>query len=555
MKPKEILIMFAIIIAIITVVFVVAEQQAARRRADYVPIVIDWDNVTDDPSERLEIGWMGIPRFATAKEGTWIETMIEERMNVEFKPVFIDGNAYQRRKPLMFASGLVPDVWWNGDPLDVQRDVYHGFALEIPYEVILKYAPTYVKNMNRVAPDAWLYPFYQGKNYGLPTHGVRNRHPNPGVWRKDWLDKLGIEKIPETLEEMEAALRAIREGDPDGNGEKDTYGMCPNMQVWFMAFSEIFGAYGVLPYDWQVKDGEVVFGGILPEAKEALALLNRWYRDELISPDFVAGQATGSGINKFASGKVGYEFHQGQYRSLDPRIKTSLAFSIQTFSPKAEVVVANFPIGPEGHRGARIWGPGGHAILFGKHLEREPEKVVRVLRMFEEMAKDEEFWLQSRTGVRGEHWDFNQDRGLHHPPPYDQRGEDRKFLLNLQFHTAAGFFCACGAMPDLVDRYTPEAELAFRNRYRKPEWGIEDALGKPGSIASANEYLNDLRQTQLTAYAEMIRGDRPLDYFETFRENWLDQGGRILLEEARELYRAKQRIFRIMGVSEASPSQ
>lgn len=40
------------------------------------------------------------------------------------------------------------------------------------------------------------------------------------LWRKDWLDKVGITKAPETLEEFEKAVYAFAEKDPDGNGKK-----------------------------------------------------------------------------------------------------------------------------------------------------------------------------------------------------------------------------------------------------------------------------------------------------------------------------------------------
>lgn len=552
MRPKEILISFAIIFGVITAVFVVAERHYADKRRNYVPFEVDWDNVRDDRSRKLTIHWMGIPRFATATPETWVEQNLEEEFNVEFEPTFIDGNAYQRRKPLMFASGLVPDVFWDGDPLDLQRDIFHGFVLEIPYEVILREAPTYVKRLNENAADAWLYPYWGGRNWGLPTYGIRNLYPSPPLWRGDWLRKVGIEEVPGTLEEMEEALRRFRYDDPDGDGLQNTFGMCPNAQTWFAVFSQVFGAFGVLPYDWMVKDGQVYWGGVRPETREALALLRRWYEGELIDPDFVSGQQGGRQTGeKFVNGQTGYIGGGGYFRNLDMRFKTSTAYTISQLSPGAELTVGKFVVGPHGDRGARVWGAGGHIICFGKHLEREPEKVLRVLHMFEEMARREELWLAARTGVRGEHWDFNQDRGLFHPPPYDQRGEDKKHLLNLQFDLATGFYCACGAPPEIVDKYTPEAELAFRNTHRQPKYGLADVLGKPGVVPSAGEYLNDLRQTQLTYFAEIIRGDRPIGDFEVFVEEWYRLGGRKMTEEANDLYRAKLEIFDRVGVKTA----
>ena len=38
--------------------------------------------------------------------------------------------------------------------------------------------------------------------------------------RQDWLTKLGLSK-PGTISEWHTVLKAIRDGDPNGNGEKD----------------------------------------------------------------------------------------------------------------------------------------------------------------------------------------------------------------------------------------------------------------------------------------------------------------------------------------------
>ena len=167
----------------------------------------------------LEISWMSIPRHPTAREGTWIEKRLEARFNVDFKPLFTSHFAYMRRRPLVFAGGNVPDLFYAGDPVVVQKDAYHGYALPIPYEVIQKHAPNYVRYLNQYAPSTWLYAYWKGANYGIPTWGSSLGYPVPGIWRMDWLRNVGIDKVPATLDEMYAALWKFRHEDPDGNGD------------------------------------------------------------------------------------------------------------------------------------------------------------------------------------------------------------------------------------------------------------------------------------------------------------------------------------------------
>lgn len=82
----------------------------------------------------------------------------------------------------------------------------------------------------------WSTLIYNGKNYGVtnPMDAV----PMAMFWRKDWLDKLGLE-VPETLDDYEKVLTAFVEEDPDGNGKKDTAGLAER------AFGAVFGAYGL----------------------------------------------------------------------------------------------------------------------------------------------------------------------------------------------------------------------------------------------------------------------------------------------------------------------
>ncbi len=44
------------------------------------------------------------------------------------------------------------------------------------------------------------------------------------TFRKDWLNNLGLD-TPETIDDLDEMMRLFTEGDPDGNGQKDTYGM------------------------------------------------------------------------------------------------------------------------------------------------------------------------------------------------------------------------------------------------------------------------------------------------------------------------------------------
>jgi len=158
--------------------------------------------------------------------------------------------------------------------------------------------------------------------------------------------------------------------------------------------------------------------------------------------------------------------------------------------------------------------------------------------------------LASRMGEEGTHWEFDDDLGLQLVPPYDERNAAQKHALNLVLNAASGFFSPCAIRPEIADKYLATAHLEYRSTYQKPEWGIADVFGKVDVVPSSIKYLRDLRNLQMTVYAEIVRGDRELDYFDTFVEQWMTLGGAEMLVEAQELLQTRDEIFQRVGVSQ-----
>jgi putative aldouronate transport system substrate-binding protein len=500
----------------------------------------------DDPAQTLTISWLGMPRFVGGRSGSWVQQQLEDRFNVRVRPIFLDFNAYRTRKPLMLLGGNVPDVYWGGAPVNIRVDVRHGFALEVPYEVIATHAPDYVALLNRYAPEAWLTTYYDGRNYGLPLFAYIARYPTPPIWRADWLENVGIERIPETLDEFREALWRFRHMDPNRSGRQDTYGISPNPPQAAQSLAEFFGAHGAFPLSWVEVDGEIRWGGVTEPARRALAMLRDWFADGLIDPDYVVtNHLPGVIQRKFTSGQVGYMLSAVSRRGLDESNRGSLANLTRQLSPGSRVVPGHFPIGPDGSRKVFVASPAQSALLFGHHLHETPDKVIRVLRIMNELARDPAFFMAARLGKRGLHWDWDEERGLVQLPPYDVKSATMPELLgtDTNISNSWGFFSPFGAPPSLIDCYMIAADRAFRDRYQRPEWGQPDVLGAGDLVPSAGRYLASLRQLQAVTYSQIIRGERPLTAFDAFVQQWYAQGGDVLTREANELGRVKSVII------------
>jgi len=137
---------------------------------------------------------------------------------------------------------------------------------------------------------------------------------------------------------------------------------------------------------------------------------------------------------------------------------------------------------------------------------------------------------------------------VHFLPPYDRRGEDNRNLLSADVEGAYGYFSPCAVPQSETNSLLPDGALAFRQTYQKPEWGFKNAIGKSDVVPSAGRYIEDIYQFQSEAYLQMIRGERPLEYFDDFVREWRERGGDVLTVEANAVRHEMQEVFRQVGV-------
>lgn len=509
----------------------------------------------DDPARVVPLRWQGTPRAEGGRPGSWVEKQIERRFNVALETSFLTMFSYSKRMTFLMMGGDTPDVYWLQSARELRRNARHGFALELPYEVIRRHAPAYAAHVDRHAPEAWILTHYEGRNFGVPLVNTdQATFPSPGIWRKDWLDRVGLAKVPETLDEMEEAFRRFRDRDPDGNGRRDTFGICTNRPVTppetlDRTFEEIFLAHGTLASGWVERDGRAVWGGTVPEAKETLALLRRWYAEGLVWPDYMVAPAGNIELmRKLISGKVGYVYgaNAGGYDGFTAENPASVLNAVRAVTRDGEVVPGPFPIGPRGHRGGRSFGGATAVLAFGPHLAGRPEAVVRVLRMLDEMARDEAVYFEAKLGQRGVHWDHRPERGFFALPPYDGRFHATREVIYWLPEIASdwGYFAPFGQALEVVDRWTNPARTAFRDRHRRAEWGVRDLFLQPEAVPGAERLLPDLVQIQAAAFAEIVTGRRPLEAFDAFVAEWRRRGGDELTRAANALLAEKPRILR-----------
>jgi putative aldouronate transport system substrate-binding protein len=221
---------------------------------------------------------------------------IEDTLNIDIVYNWLaPSDSYNDKLNLTIASGDIPDMMVV-NPLQLQQLTVAG-AIEDMTPYIDTYANSDLKSAYaETEGTAFEAATIDGKIMGVPNVSPQADAPGMAWVRKDWLDKLGLE-APKTVDDIEAIARAFIEQDPDGDGAANTVGLTGTLQPIAIAsnlhgFDAIFNAYGAFPTRfYENEEGQVVYGSVQPETKEALARLAQMYQDGLIDPEFATKNA------------------------------------------------------------------------------------------------------------------------------------------------------------------------------------------------------------------------------------------------------------------------
>ena len=279
----------------------------------------DWTKPYDE-TVVITFGRIGSTQEPDYPEGESIDdnaytAWVKEQFNIEFRNEWLIDNSngdYTTRINLAMTTGDFPDIFNIGggqSKMQIRQLMEAGYIqdLSAAYE---EYASDMLRDivdsyggLDVIAPatvsdeDNKIYAFCNtspGGEYEL-------------VWiRTDWLEKLNLEK-PTTFSELMAVAKAFVD---DKLGGEDTVGFeitnslndqyntaCTPSYLWhnFKAFPSLW---------YQDENGDYVYGSVQPQVKEGLKFLAQLYADGLIDKEFVTKDYMAS----LAAGRSGITF-------------------------------------------------------------------------------------------------------------------------------------------------------------------------------------------------------------------------------------------------------
>lgn len=360
------------------------------------------------------------------------------------------------------------------------------------------------------------------------------------MWlRKDWMEALGLEE-PETLEDGFRIVEAfVKNRMGTEEGEEPVGLVCDTELVGSTSTSysidPVFDSFGAHPQRWIKKDGEIIYGSLTEEMKEALGYLHELYERGILDQNF-ALRANNNLRDLVVEGKCGAFFGlwwtpnnplMDMYES-DGKADWE-PYYLQ--EPSNENVYASFR--------------DNKYVVVRKGYEH-PEIVMKIISVLFDYTRyeaedaqevNEYFALNVDPTARPLviNVDYNEatyqvTEEIREAMEGERKTEEMSAISRSYFEACSRYLSGLSPSPEDWAAYKSRISavgLLIDGGYRPAERNyLDDTDG---------ELPKSLQDYEKNTFIQIIMGEKPVSYFDTFTEEWYRQGGEELTEQIREL--------------------
>ena len=471
--------------------------------------------------------------------------LLNERLNVQNQDVFeAMDEQYTDSVTMVIAQNELPDVMIVEDLDELQYLVDNDMIADLTDSYNNCMSDTIKNIYGSYGRDILDVVTFGGKIMAIPETNISDG-PNLIWLRKDWMDALGL-SAPRTLSDVEEIIRQFKEKDPGHNGAGNTVGLvCDTSLCGGCGYSSeytldiIFAAYGAFPKQWIYdEDGNVVYGSVQPEAKEALAHIHELYKEGILDQDFLM-RTSSNLIELIVDGQCG-SFFGPWWAPNNPLM--------QAVEQNKDAEWQPYLIATEksGFTSYHTQNPSGKYIVVRKGYEY-PEIACKIVSVLFDYLR------------------YN-DRDNQEIVDYYKENVDptaRPFAINVDYNNALQI--CYGELNHVFagDKSADELNVLEYSYYEACESYLKDAENASAedwaaytSRITACKILNDGRtnkveslyfgetETMVTdwwslenlesdTYLKIVTGESSLDEFDRFVENWYQNGGETITKEVR----------------------
>lgn len=362
------------------------------------------------------------------------------------------------------------------------------------------------------------------------------------LWlRKDWMEELGLSE-PESLEEAFTIIEAFRENRMGAEAGEEPIGLlCDTSLVGTTSTNysvePVFDSFHASPQRWIQNDqGEIVYGSVTEETKEALGYLNQLYERGILDTDF-ALRAQNNLRDLVVEGKCG-AFFGLWWTPNNPLMDT---YS-QECGAEWEPYYFTGDVQIEDQRFTTF--RDNKYVVVRKGYEH-PEIVMKIISVLFDYtryeAKDADevnsyFALNVDPTARPLVINVDYYEATYKVTENIRKALNGEISVNSLSAIEKSYYDACSNYLE-GRNVTAEDWAAYKSRISAVGLLIDGNYKPP-----VRKYLEDtdgeipetLKTLEKNTFIQIIMGKKPLEYFDEFVKMWYEQGGEELTEQVRK---------------------
>ena len=469
---------------------------------------------------------------------------LKKTLNVQNKNIFMESEErYDEALNILVKDRNLPDIFLVSDR-ETLEELVENDLIEDLTEVYKSCASDKIQEMyESYGKELLASGTFDGKLFALPETAIDDG--SQLLWlRRDWMEQLGV-KEPKTLDEALSVIRAFQENRMGAEEGEDPVGLvCDPGLVGTVSTSysvdSVFEMFGAYPQQWiKNADGEIVYGSLTEETKEALGYLRELYKQGILDPDF-ALRAQNNIRDLVVNGKCGAFF--GLWWTPNNPL-------MDEYRKNKETDWEPYYLTADAKRTVEVYSTfwDSKYVVVRKGYEH-PEIVMKILSVLFDYSRYEAedadevnsyFALNVDPTARPLmiNVDYNEatymvTRHIREALYSPGDAKTREDLSAIE----ASYFDACR---EYLGAEVPSVEDWAAYKSRISAVGL---LVDANYRASEKKYLGDgdgeipqtLRSLEKKAFIQIIMGKKPVSFFDSFVEEWYRKGGDSLTERVRK---------------------
>ena len=470
---------------------------------------------------------------------------LKQILNIQNRNIYMESeDRYDDYVKVLVNDHTLPDVLVVSDR-EILNTLVENDLVEDLTDVYENCASARIKAMyNSYGPQLLGAGTFDGKLMALPE-AVIDHGPCLLWMRKDWINQLGLDE-PQTLEEAMEIIRVFQENRMGAEEGEDPVGLvCDTNFVSTTSqnysVEPIFEKFYAYPRRWiQDENGVIVYGSLTEETKAAVAYLRELYAQGILDQNF-ALRAQNNIRDLVVQGKCGAFFGLWwapnnplmDVIESDPQADWEPYYLTADYQQKDNVYTSF---------------QDNKYVVVRKGYEH-PEIVMKIISVLFDFSRYEGAEGTDDAEEINSYFALNVDptaRPLvinvdYNEAIYNVTKDIRRVMAGTQKESnltalEKSYYDACMVYIDGTDA-TVEDWAAYKSRISAVGVLVDGhykSVRRQYLAESDGEVPNILATLEKNAFIQMIMGEQSMDYFDTFVEEWYEQGGQELTEQIRK---------------------